>query len=453
MGSTSQHNRSTVPSLSNIRDKTQTVFGRRPCLWQAKVAQAFLSRDRDILCIAGTGQGKTLSFWMPLLFKENSIQIVVTPLNLLGKQNVESLQKAGISAISIHSETATPQNFRAIENLEYRVVIVSPEQIMKDGGGFEELFKKPLFTSHIMGIIFDEAHCVTSWGEFRPEYKELGRLRFILPHEIPFLVTSATLSSAALQDVKKLLHIRSGNQLVTIHRTTDRPNIKIGVRQIKYPLNSYADLAFLVPDQWEDRHPPPPKFLIFFDDINEAIEAAKYLRERLPPALRDKIKWFNSDMTTDFKNTEIDNFTNGDTWGLCTTESFGMGIDIPDIKLVIQWRATCSLATLWQRFGRAVRERLLEGTAILFAEKDLFDKVRRVREEKKNNKKRKQKTKDAPLPPAKRPATTVPSSPSLPIPPTRNGPEALQDNEYDASDSSDEDVEVVVTPVMSLVFI
>ncbi|KAG2050223.1 hypothetical protein BDR06DRAFT_834354, partial [Suillus hirtellus] len=77
------------------------------CLWQLKVAEAFLLQDCDIICTVGTGKGKTLTFWMPLLFDSTSVQIVITPLNLLGEQNVQALAKAGICAISIHAETAT----------------------------------------------------------------------------------------------------------------------------------------------------------------------------------------------------------------------------------------------------------------------------------------------------------------------------------------------------------
>ncbi|KAG2743118.1 P-loop containing nucleoside triphosphate hydrolase protein [Suillus brevipes Sb2] len=363
-----------APSLALICARIEEVFGRRACLWQLRVAEAFLLRDRDIICIAGTGKGKTLTFWMPLLFDSTSIQVVITPLNLLGEQNVVDLKRAGISAISIHADTATAHNFQAIENLEYRVIVISPEQVMKDRGGFERLLKNPLFVSHLMGVVIDEAHCVSSWGEFRPEYKELGRLRFILPLDIPFLVTSATLSSSMLQDVTRLLHLQSGDKLVTIRRSIDRPNINIGVKPIQGTYQSFADLAFLIPDKWKLGDPPPPKFLVFFDNINNSIEAAKFLRSRLPQECQDKVKWFNADMTTHFKQDEVKNFTEGITWGFCTTESFGMGIDISDIRIVIQWRATwCSLSTIWQRFGRAVRNMSLEGTAILFAEKEYFD--------------------------------------------------------------------------------
>lgn len=98
-------------SITDVRQHTQHVFGIRPCLWQVKVAQALLKGDKDVLCTAGTGMGKTLGFWIPLLFRPESMQIVITPLNLLGRQNTLSLAKAGIKAISIDAETATSANF------------------------------------------------------------------------------------------------------------------------------------------------------------------------------------------------------------------------------------------------------------------------------------------------------------------------------------------------------
>ncbi|KIK91018.1 hypothetical protein PAXRUDRAFT_150485 [Paxillus rubicundulus Ve08.2h10] len=185
-----------TPSLSAICTKAQEVFAKRPCLWQLQIAEAFLERDRDIVCIAGIGMGKTLTFWLPLLFRPDGIQIVVTPLNQLSQQNVDSLWKASIQSIAINAETATWENFhvssictnidgdgkltfvQAIENLEYRVILVSPEQLMKPGSEFEKLLVKPAFVSHIISFVFDEVHCITSWGEFQLEYKELQRLRY-----------------------------------------------------------------------------------------------------------------------------------------------------------------------------------------------------------------------------------------------------------------------------------
>ncbi|KIM55781.1 hypothetical protein SCLCIDRAFT_133998, partial [Scleroderma citrinum Foug A] len=297
--------------------QAQQTFGVWPCLWQLKVSEALLKGDKDVICTAGTGMGKTLCFWLPLLFRPDGIQIVVTPLNLLGAQNATSLAKARICAIAINSETATLANFT------YRAIIVSPEQLMKPNGDFEKRLKCSLFTARIISIVIDEAHCLTNWGEFRPEYKELQQLHYILPDTIPIMIASAMLTRDTLSDVCQLLHMHP-DKTITIWHSSDRPNIKIGVRKIKHTLNSYADLAFLIPAGWKVGDPLPPKFLIFFNNIQDAINAARYLRSHLPPEMRDMVKWFNADMSTKFKETELGQLIVGEARGFATTESFGM---------------------------------------------------------------------------------------------------------------------------------
>ena len=106
-------------------------------------------------------------------------------------------------------------------------------------------------------------------------------------------------------------------------RSNDRPNVHLVVRQMMHPANSYLDLAFLIPAVMEPGW-KPPKFLIFFDSIAESIAVAKFLRDRLPLKLRWMIKWFNADMSPEFRDAEAANLKNGVTWGLCCSESFGM---------------------------------------------------------------------------------------------------------------------------------
>lgn len=101
-----------LPSIDEIRAKTLQAFKRRPCLWQCEVTRSMLRGDRDVVCISGTGSGKTLTFWMPLLFRPNGIQIIITPLNVLGVQNTKQLADLGIRAIAISAKTATAKNFQ-----------------------------------------------------------------------------------------------------------------------------------------------------------------------------------------------------------------------------------------------------------------------------------------------------------------------------------------------------
>lgn len=256
------------------------------------------------------------------------------------------------------------------------------------------MWKHEPFTSRVISIIWDEGHCVSKWADFRPEYKTAGRLRYLIPQHIPFYVTSATLPLIVLDDVKNTLHIRTDSAYI-IERSNDRVNVSICVREMVHPAKSYLDLAFLIPENPEPGW-QPPKFLIFFDDIAESIAVAKFLRKRLPPELQHMIKWFNSDMSAEFRDAESMKLKEGETWGLCCTESFGMvrviglrrrvyhsrlnqGMDLPDIQLIIQWRASCDLCTLWQRFGRAVRDLKLQGKALFLVESKYFDAAKKAK--------------------------------------------------------------------------
>lgn len=188
---------------------------------------------------------------------------------------------------------------------------------MKIGGGFERLLKDPGFVALISSIIFDEAHCISQWGSFRPEYSEIGRLRYQVPHT-PFVFASATFTLAILSEIKQKFGLCQENT-THIQRPTDRPNIALGVRRIKHALSSFADLAFIVEGSL-----PPPKFVIFFNSIAESVNAGNMLRKRLPHHLRNKISWYNSDMSDEFKRDELECLRRGEIWGLCATDSFGM---------------------------------------------------------------------------------------------------------------------------------
>ncbi|KIL56654.1 hypothetical protein M378DRAFT_39791, partial [Amanita muscaria Koide BX008] len=185
-----------IPSIDEIRCKAFDVLGKRPCLWQANVCQAILEGNRDVISIAGTGMGKTLTFWLPLLFRPDGIQIIVTPLNILGQQNVETLEKAGIQV-----------SIQAILSLTYRTIVVNPEVLMRENGIFEQLFKNKTFMSSVISIVIDEAHCISQWGSFRPEYRELGRLRYLQRHPCTIMATSATLTPSVLKDIKNVLSL------------------------------------------------------------------------------------------------------------------------------------------------------------------------------------------------------------------------------------------------------
>ena len=193
---------------------------------------------------------------------------------------------------------------------------------MRPNGGFEKLFRDRTFNQHLISIVIDEAHCISQWGSFRSEYRDIGRIRFLQRKPCPILATSATMSPAVIEDVKKVLHLRTESLFIS-QCSTDRPNISIVVRPILNPIRSFRDLSFLLRN-WKLGSPPPPKFIVFFDNINTSIQAALFLRSLLPHEYQQRVKWFNSEMSDTFKRDEAARFACGETWGLMATDSFGM---------------------------------------------------------------------------------------------------------------------------------
>ncbi|KAF8900872.1 P-loop containing nucleoside triphosphate hydrolase protein, partial [Gymnopilus junonius] len=121
-------------SIKEIRDLVQAKLGKHPCWLQIQITLA-LHAGKDVVGCAKTGAGKTLSFWIPLLMAleegQDKMTFVVTPLNLLGKQNVAELEKASLNGIAVSAKNANTQTFKDIEEGKYHVVIINPELLMR----------------------------------------------------------------------------------------------------------------------------------------------------------------------------------------------------------------------------------------------------------------------------------------------------------------------------------
>ncbi|KAF7981237.1 hypothetical protein HWV62_34599 [Athelia sp. TMB] len=366
-----------------IREAILKHFSKRACWFQIKVAEALYAK-KDVVGIAPTGSGKTLSFFGGLVMAMEEdpmgghMVIIASPLSLLSKQNVEMLLAANISAIALTAENNNEQTFQEIARLQYRVIFVSPEILMQNDAvkGFANLWKKPQFTNKILYFVFDEGHCISKWSSFRQEYLTIGTLRFLIPDRIPFFVASGTLPNPVRLDVSDILQLRQ-NEIEYITLSCDRPNIHLVARPIQYPINSFKDLAFLAPkDYCEGITPPPDSFLVFFDSTTVTEQALLALRAEMAPELHDKVAYFHAGMSQAYREEKYQALKDGILWGLFVTIAFGMGMDLPHVRLAIQWRATCDMCDLWQRFGRVARATGAEGTGLLFYEKSHLDETR-----------------------------------------------------------------------------
>lgn len=194
---------------------------------------------------------------------------------------------------------------------------------MREGGGFEQLWKKDEFTARLISVVWDEAHCISMWKTFRPEYKDVGRLRHLLPHT-PFYLASATLPDEIRHEVMTTLQIPA-NKCSVVQLSNDRPNIHLEVRKIRHQQSTFDDLDFLIPSRTERASGEElPKFLIFFDDIKECVCAADHLRARLHPDEREKVHWFHAQMSQEFRDEDLAGFQGSQLYGLTCTDSFGM---------------------------------------------------------------------------------------------------------------------------------
>lgn len=114
-----------------------------------------------------------------------------------------------------------------------------------------------------------------------------------------------------------------GPSLSVFHKSCNRPDISILVHPVLSTLATFRDLDFVLCD-WKDGDVPPPKFLIFFDSINESVKATKHLKSLLPKQYQDKVNWYHSEMSPTYKIEEHERYVKGETWGLCAMDSFGM---------------------------------------------------------------------------------------------------------------------------------
>ncbi|KAK0455371.1 P-loop containing nucleoside triphosphate hydrolase protein [Desarmillaria tabescens] len=316
-----------------VQARVEAMFRCSPCLWQIKVARSVLA-GKDVITVAPTGAGKSLTYWIPLAFTDKGIVMVVLPLKQLGIQFSSSLNSKGLSAISVTAENTSKDLYSDMKNGKYRVIMFSPEIIEQDSH-FDALIKNKKFINHLINVVFDEAHCIKEWGStFHNSYQKLGHLRHLMSWRVPY-------------------HL-------VLWLNTDRPNIFFCMRRMEYPINSYHDLAFLIPKDLDPDGPLPVKFLVFFNSHKEAEEGAKFLWSRLPPKLREKLKWVHSGMTNEFCEDAIHALKNGEDIGECATDAVGLGIDIPDVYIIVQYRVPASMSTWMQHAGCAIRNLSLD---------------------------------------------------------------------------------------------
>jgi len=332
---------------------------------QAEIVDDALA-GRDVFALMPTGGGKSLCFQLPALLRDG-LTIVLSPLISLMKDQVDALQASGIAATFLNStldEKEARARLRGLYGGEYRLLYVAPERLMLDS--FLEKAKQ----WNVAQIAIDEAHCISEWGhDFRPEYRELAKLRTHFP-EVPIMSLTATATERVRADILKQLKLRDPRCYVA---SFNRPNLSYRVMP---KAKAYEQVLELI------RSRPNESGIVYCASRKTADSLAAKLN-----ADGIKAKPYHAGLETADRAGHQDSFLRDDARVITATIAFGMGINKPNVRFVIHHDLPKNIESYYQETGRAGRDSLPSDCVLLFSAGDVM-KQRRFIDEKSEHEQR-----------------------------------------------------------------
>jgi ATP-dependent DNA helicase RecQ len=309
---------------------------------------------RDSVVVLPTGGGKSLCFQAPALVRPG-LAVVVSPLISLMKDQVDTLVGNGVPAALFNSSLAPDARSAVLAGLRenrFRLLYVSPERLAGEGG---DDFVRLLSRLNVSFIAIDEAHCISQWGhDFRPEYRQLGRLRTLLPG-ISLHAFTATATSRVRRDIAAQLALRDPIELVG---SFDRPNLA-------YRVLARAGLKDQI-EQVLARHRGQAG-IIYCTSRKEVDSLAAWLAGQGVRA-----RPYHAGLSDEERHRNQDAFLEEDADVVVATVAFGMGIDRSDVRFVVHAGAPRSLEHYQQESGRAGRDGLEAECVLIYSAADFL---------------------------------------------------------------------------------
>ena len=344
---------------ASMRETLKTYFGYdsfRPL--QEEIIRHILNKQ-DALVLMPTGGGKSICYQLPALLCEGTA-VVVSPLISLMKDQVEALLANGIAAGALNSsndETENVQLRRACVEGRLKLLYISPEKLLAEKDYLLRDMNISLFA-------IDEAHCISQWGhDFRPEYTQMGVLHQQFP-QIPIVALTATADKITREDIVRQLHLNHPRIFIS---SFDRPNISLTVKRgFQAKEKNKAILEFI------HRH-GEESGIIYCMSRSKTETVAQMLQKQ---GIRCGV--YHAGLSTQHRDETQNDFINDRIQVVCATIAFGMGIDKPDVRIVLHLDLPDSLEAYFQEAGRAGRDGEKAYAVILYTKTDRTTLHRRV---------------------------------------------------------------------------
>lgn len=295
---------------------------------------ASICDNKDTLGLMPTGGGKSITFQIPALMK-GGVCIVITPLIALMRDQVVGLKQRGIRAAAIYSGMSHEEIVVTLDNAIYggiQILYVSPERLSS------ELFLIKLAHIDVTLFTVDEAHCISQWGyDFRPSYLEIAKVREIHPN-VPILALTATATPNVVKDIQQKLGFKQEN---VFRMSFERKNLAYVVRQAEDKMGELEHILNNVPGS----------AIVYVRTRKRTVDIAEELTRRGMKAI-----YFHAGLDSKDKEIRQRVWKNGESRVIVATNAFGMGIDKPDVRLVIHYDSPDSIEAYFQEAGRAGRD-------------------------------------------------------------------------------------------------